>query len=386
MEPPKFLAGLGRYIERNREAIRDRILDATYESVPGYAGVPRDDLAAATDDSLDMVIGLYTSGRLPTVDDWKALDSETVRRRVRQGVRAKDWIAHVYVSRKEFLAAANSFGGEEDVPQAEIAAVVMELDEETHTVAAFAAAEFDAAADDLLREDQVKRDEFIGGVLRGALTPAAVRSGAAALGLDPAALYRAVRIRPPGAGSGDELLRAVLRAEPTVQPRGVWALIDGDVCGVTQTVPSDDLAEVAAGVGPVVPLEAVGSSYAVATTALDTAARFGMTGAYAIDELGALPLVAAGGRAGDGLVERFVHEVERAGSGGPALVETVAAYLEHGLQVGETAKSLHLHVNSLRKRLRRYEEVTGSSLSSMDDLAAIWAALKRRELDGKGGA
>ena len=70
----------------------------------------------------------------------------------------------------------------------------------------------------------------------------------------------------------------------------------------------------------------------------------------------------------------------REGETGRTLVETVAAYLDHGLRPAETAAALHLHPNSLRKRLKRYEELTGADLRSMDDLVAIWWALRRREM------
>jgi DNA-binding PucR family transcriptional regulator len=39
-----------------------------------------------------------------------------------------------------------------------------------------------------------------------------------------------------------------------------------------------------------------------------------------------------------------------------------------------------LHPNTLRKRLARYEELSGLDLHRMDDLVALWWALERRRV------
>ena len=377
-----FLARFGAYLEEHRDELAERIVDETYASVPAYEHVPRDDFLAATRTTVTFAAGALIAGRLPTEGDWD-WDAETVRQRVRQGIRAKDWIAQSRVFLEVMHAAAIRFAEDEDLEEREVMAGLVVMDEMGQTSVAFAGEAFEAVAGELLREEEAERREFMASLLRGALTPAAVRSGAVAIGLDPDRLYRAVRIRPLARAGSAELLRLVLRSEPTVDPRGAWSAIDGEVCGITQDGPPTELGGAAAGVGPAVPLEAAASSYAIATTAVETACRFNLSGAHTIADLGALPMVAGGGNAGDSVVERLIHSVERNRASGRALVETVAAYLERGLQAGVTAEALHLHPNSLRKRLRRYEEITGTDLSSMDDLVAVWWALKRRELDAR---
>jgi DNA-binding PucR family transcriptional regulator len=133
-------------------------------------------------------------------------------------------------------------------------------------------------------------------------------------------------------------------------------------------------------VGPIATIDAIAESFADAAAALETAWRFKRPGVHTLEGLGLLPTVITSGRVGDHVSERLVDAVAREGPAGEALVQTVSAYLERGLQAGETAQALHLHPNSLRKRLRRYEELTGVDLHNMDDLAAIWWALKRKEI------
>jgi purine catabolism regulator len=56
------------------------------------------------------------------------------------------------------------------------------------------------------------------------------------------------------------------------------------------------------------------------------------------------------------------------------LYETLLAYLEHDLDVGRTARALHLHPNSLRYRLAQIEQRLGTSLRSAATIANLHLA------------
>ena len=43
-----------------------------------------------------------------------------------------------------------------------------------------------------------------------------------------------------------------------------------------------------------------------------------------------------------------------------------------------TAKALNVHPNTLRYRMRRYEELTGARLTNIEDLAGLWWSLTRK--------
>ncbi|MET8875230.1 helix-turn-helix domain-containing protein [Nocardia sp. NPDC004604] len=58
---------------------------------------------------------------------------------------------------------------------------------------------------------------------------------------------------------------------------------------------------------------------------------------------------------------------------GPRLPKRVS--LEHGMRYEDAARRLHLHPNTLRHRLHRFELVTGGSLRDMSTLAEPWWAL-----------
>ena len=59
----------------------------------------------------------------------------------------------------------------------------------------------------------------------------------------------------------------------------------------------------------------------------------------------------------------------------PPLHEALAAYFEHDLDIGATAEALHMHRNSLRYRLARFEHLLGRSLKQPATIAAVHIAL-----------
>jgi len=66
------------------------------------------------------------------------------------------------------------------------------------------------------------------------------------------------------------------------------------------------------------------------------------------------------------------------------LVPSVRVWLDHDRHTERAASALHIHANTLRYRVQRFEEITGRSLSSTASLAEVWLAL-RATADAPGG-
>ena len=60
------------------------------------------------------------------------------------------------------------------------------------------------------------------------------------------------------------------------------------------------------------------------------------------------------------------------------LVDTLDRFLSSGCRWQETATALHVHVNTLRHRLDRVEQLTGRDLGSMEDRVDLYIALRSR--------
>jgi DNA-binding PucR family transcriptional regulator len=57
------------------------------------------------------------------------------------------------------------------------------------------------------------------------------------------------------------------------------------------------------------------------------------------------------------------------------LEDTLRVFLDLGGRYVDTANALHVHVNTLRKRLERIEELTGRDVSATDDRVDFYLAL-----------
>jgi len=58
------------------------------------------------------------------------------------------------------------------------------------------------------------------------------------------------------------------------------------------------------------------------------------------------------------------------------VLPTLRIWLERDRRTGEAARALHIHPNTLLYRVRRFEEISGRSLSSTESLAEVWLALR----------
>jgi purine catabolism regulator len=67
---------------------------------------------------------------------------------------------------------------------------------------------------------------------------------------------------------------------------------------------------------------------------------------------------------------------------GGQLVPSVRAWLGHDRRTGDAAATLHVHPNTLAYRIRRFEELSGRSLTSTAGLAEVWLALQAVEEHG----
>jgi DNA-binding PucR family transcriptional regulator len=101
---------------------------------------------------------------------------------------------------------------------------------------------------------------------------------------------------------------------------------------------------------------------------------------FSLADLGLQPAILADPDVGEHLTQRFVTPLERAGTPGRVILETVERYLANDGRLEVTAGELCVHVNTVRYRLNRFEELTSCSLRRTEDLVVVWWALARRRL------
>jgi hypothetical protein len=348
------------------------------ELLPAYDKVPQQELVPIVRANTQHLLALV---RDPDADrtEAEAVYREAGESRVRQGIPGDEmlhaWRIGLEVARDEAHAMADRLGLGNDVLLEFIEASLRWGDVGMlATASAHRDAEFEMA-----RHEQHHRTNLVRGILLATLSPAAIRVQAAGYGLDLDASYHAVRARPSDDLTPRAIERQLCIADGAGPRRGLAAFLDGDLVGFVQApLPSSVRATV--GVGPAAPLLELANSFRLATRAFEGAEATGATGPVAMEQLGLWPAVIADGDVGDELVRRIIDPVLAQGTTGDAILETVMRYLQNDLRLEVTAQEMYLHVNTVRYRLRRFEELVGMALRHLDDLVQIWWAIQRYSL------
>jgi hypothetical protein len=203
-------------------------------------------------------------------------------------------------------------------------------------------------------------------------------------GLDQAAVRLPFRARSVSGGTVPAEVVELLRPWLAVDATGgaLVTVVDGDVAGLLVARPCGLRRHLVVGLGAGVEPYRLAAEFTQATQALTTAVGFGLVGVFTREELGLRAAVVSAPALGRQLVEQRLAPLQERGEEGAQLEEAVAAYLRYGMRVEAAARKLFVHPNTLRNRLRRFEEATGTSLRDPADLAEIWWALAHRRIHG----
>jgi DNA-binding PucR family transcriptional regulator len=135
---------------------------------------------------------------------------------------------------------------------------------------------------------------------------------------------------------------------------------------------------VATGLGPPARLDALPNAFTLASRALQTALAFREEGTRSLADLSIRPAILADEALGDAFEARYLEPLAALGRLGADLETTLRTWFDEGMRIEETARALHVHPNTLRHRIRRFEDATGANLRRPTDLVELWWALERR--------
>ncbi|WP_234326533.1 PucR family transcriptional regulator [Streptomyces sp. NRRL S-337] len=177
-----------------------------------------------------------------------------------------------------------------------------------------------------------------------------------------------------------DLLRPWLARDASGRP--LVTTVDGEVAGLLAVRPEGLCRNLVVGLGAPAPASGLAQEFVRATQALRAAVGSGLVGVFTHEELGLRATVVALPDVGEQLVRLRLAPLAERGEDGAQLEEAVAAYLRQGMRLEAAARALYVHPNTLRNRLRRFEEITGTSLRDPADLAEVWWALTHRRIHG----
>jgi putative transposase len=238
---------------------------------------------------------------------------------------------------------------------------------------------------EIARHGERQRAEFLRGLVFGSVAPAEIRRLGPAYHLTPDLRYVPLRGRPAPGTAPEGLVRAIAAAARAEGHHAFVDVLEGDVVGVALRAPALVDCPGTVGVGPAADLTGIEPSFATASRVLEVAERFGRPGVYRLEDLSLRVAVAAEDELGELLVGRYLRPLEKLGARAGAVLETVAAFIEHGLSVKATAEALDVHQNTVRYRLGRFEELTGASLERPVTAFEVWWAMQRDWLMRRGG-
>lgn len=362
-------------LEGELDELASELVARYQREIPDYAEIPAEELVPGVRIDAAAALAGIRSARPPTSAELE-LAARIGEERAAAGISLEAVLQAFRVGGAVVIARARAIGGELGVD----AAFLLERFEQAwswvNQVSIAAAAGYRRAELSSVRADAHSGAALLHGLLRGTLPPSQLRALVGSLGFDAEQTVHALRARPSASVPSHRL--EALVAERSDTPARLIGFIDGDVAGIVMRRPHLPAA-VVAGVGPAVRFEAIAESFADATRALEAAAAFGREGVFALEDV-ALEVAFTDERIGSALEQRCLAAVDALGDRGAVLEQTLREFLLSGMRYEQTAREQALHPNTLRKRLARYEELSGLDLHRMDDLVALWWALERRRV------
>ncbi|MCZ4119694.1 helix-turn-helix domain-containing protein [Streptomyces sp. H39-S7] len=148
---------------------------------------------------------------------------------------------------------------------------------------------------------------------------------------------------------------------------GLFGLVDGKLTGITTRLPPPGPLDVQAlvVVAPAAPLHRIRALYALCLDALGSAEELGLRGPHHVTDLAGQSALSTRPAMADLLSRTLLGALDPADPFHRQLAATVLAYLDHGQRFDRTATALHVHPNTIRYRLTRFEETVGTSLEAL---------------------
>jgi hypothetical protein len=346
--------------------------------LPSYADLDAAALRPVVARNYEATLHNLELRRPPRPSDLGDSFASTGAERARQGVATSDMLAAWRIGQESlYLLAATLV--EEGPQRDQLLREFLELLMTWVDFAMLAAAEGHRRTElNLAREREHARSNLIRRMIAGAIAPAEVRIAVRPMGLDADGLYHAVRTSPtPSTGTQDLERYLGMDRAPTLA-KGMVGLVDGDLCGFIQNLPTTPV-PTPIGVSEPTQLFEFKRGFQHASRALDTARALGAAGVFDLATLGIHAAIVSDVDVGTTLTRRYVEPFEQSAAG-DAILETVEQFLKNDLNVETTARVLGVHSNTIRLRLNRFEEKTGCSLRDAEGIAEIWWAVQRRQL------
>ncbi|MFD0534652.1 helix-turn-helix domain-containing protein [Actinomadura luteofluorescens] len=296
--------------------------------------------------------------------------------RARQGVPVAAFLDGFQAGRAHLVRALVADGRRMGVPDAALLDGVTRIDEITTALVRRMVHAHRVAELEMARTVREGRLQMLRQLLHGEAVPVLAP-------LDPRAAYHCVVSDVSDPAVAGRLESALTAAGP-----GLCGLVDGRLAALVARLPGPR-GPLAGPSGPLLvaapparPGE-VAPMYALGRRALRAGAAAGLTGMRELADLALLTVTEAEPELGGLLAGALLAGLDPGEPFHRELAETALAYLDHGGRIEPTAAALHVHGNTVKYRIRRFQELAGRPLLDPGAGAAVsrtanwWWALHR---------
>lgn len=357
------------------DTIVDDVLQRVVASIPQYLKIPEEDLRSAVVTNVRGALVGLEEQRLPTRAELTVHEG-LIEGRVYQRLPLEAILSAFQVGGQAVWGGVEQQARRENVETGAILAAAKLMWNRIDMLMTSAAVAYRQAELSMVSHDQQRQSDFLRDLLLGDPDSAELGVLAPACGLSLDRSYVCFRARATEDIPLHHLRRILTAGMPNARS-GLIGIIQGDLVGLLPGIPQFKDTAVTVGIGPPRKLSSLNTSFLLASRALETAFAFRMTGVFSLEDVALRAAILADEFVGNSLADRYLLPLLNEKTAVEDLASTVKEFLDRGMRVDSTARALHVHPNTLRNRLHRFEEKTGADLSRVEDIVGIWWALER---------
>lgn len=383
-EPMDSKGALLDALSESAATVTSTVIGRLYDNMPSYRVVPREQLAESIRQIISLVTDVVRTGVVPDPEDIVQARTSAAAR-ARQDVPVQDVIRAFRFTIGGVHEALLQLVASRGFPAAEVVVVTDTLWRfsdayTTSQIAVFQTTVVDRALNRVRRSQQFLRD-----LSDGADDQASLQRTARELGLRFDVTHAAVRSRPADSDVADRLR---VELEQDARRRGSSALfvvIGNDLLGITDVRPRLVDSTECVAVGEYVDLAEMSASFRSAEVARSASELLCLAGVLTTAELSWKMAAVQSREVNATLTARYLQPLRSQGKFGQMIEDTLRAYLAADRSIPRAARGIPVHPNTLRYRLRRFEELTGQSLDSTATIVELsWALEVTARMEGGG--
>jgi putative transposase len=344
----------------------DPVMQRVRAEIASYAVVPSEQLMASLERNRQRAVRTLRDGSVPVAEHiWEA--ETTTLERLRHGVPIEDLMAGFRISISAIQERLMTLSEQMGVDVADVVKLTRLLWTLSDVFAAQAAKTYREHAVASAVAEQRLHDEWLVHLLAGTVDERDTDRILLGLGLSSEVAYVPFCARwtgPGGPTAGQAALEASMRDALCLVVPSEQRLIG---LLAHEPAPVDSLV---LAVGAQAAPRQVAAGFALAQRVLDAADDVN-PGIYSLERLGWRLGVTPDPWLLGHLERTYLVPLQTSRGQTLPILEALRAYLAHDRNIARAAASLHVHVNTLRYRLSRFEHLTGTSLAATDTVIEV---------------